>query len=332
MTIVAQQPAASVKALPMAWFDYSAPLRSVPKNFRRIDARDGGGEITYFLSLDGRPIPFKFICDTKTAGGRAGEKRPVLVMLPGMGLTPPTYHGVGPYLFATHDLLLVDYPSLWQPHLHPREGLSLRLMARSVWMIANALQLETFDLAGSSMGGGLCLVATLNPPMPEDAKRIRRLVLSNPACYPQKLPDMYTLMQVPLVGNALARAVDVNKLLEGLLHIGYVDPAKFPQDVRACYTRVLSKPEGRAVLMRLIRQLPADAREFAPHVPRLHEITQPVLIAWGIQDKLVIPANGLRLANDLPNSKYAEFADLSHMPHEESPERVGPLWAEFLNR
>jgi pimeloyl-ACP methyl ester carboxylesterase len=96
--------------------------------------------------------------------------------------------------------------------------------------------------------------------------------------------------------------------------------------------KTLGKPEGRAVLMRLMRQLPADARDLFPHVARLHEIKQPILIAWGIQDKLVIPANGKRLADDLPNSTYVEFADLSHMPHEESPERVGPLWAEFLNK
>ena len=309
--------------MPLEWFDYTPPLRRLPRGFVRQDAREVAPP-TYTIEIDSRPVPFKFICNTRDSA----TPRPVLVMLPGMGLTPPTFHGVGPYVFATHDLLLIDYPSLWLPLRHPSDGISLRVLARTVWQITAALGLTHFDLAGSSLGGGLSIVATLDAP---PGSHVDRLVLANPACYPQELPQFYKMMRFPLLGDALALTTDVNKLLDGLAYIGYVDPTKVPKDVRAAYARTLGTPAGRAVLMRLMRQLPANGREIAPHMARLKEITQPVLITWGMQDKLLVPTNGQRLAADLPRAKYVEFADLAHMPHEESPERVGPLWAAFLN-
>jgi pimeloyl-ACP methyl ester carboxylesterase len=64
----------------------------------------------------------------------------------------------------------------------------------------------------------------------------------------------------------------------------------------------------------------------------LREITAPTLITWGFLDKLLIPTNGRRLSEDLPNATYIEYPDLAHMPHEEAPDRVGPEWAAFLQR
>ena len=63
---------------------------------------------------------------------------------------------------------------------------------------------------------------------------------------------------------------------------------------------------------------------------RLGEISTPALVVWGVQDKLLLPGMGRRLADDLPYATYVEFADLSHMPHEEAPERVGPVLGKFL--
>lgn len=303
--------------LPLEMFDRTTPLRPLR---RGVDVRSQRGT-TWALEIDGRPVPFKFLCHNPDV------PRPVLLALPGMGLTPVTFHGVGADLFATHDLLLVDYPSLWIPGAWPQEGVSLHVLAHTLWRIVAALDLREVAILGSSLGGGLALVAALRAP---PGYRVSKLLLLNPACYPQELPRLYKMFRFPLLGEVLTHTVSGEKLLRGLERIGYVNPTRVPRELHACYARHLDTQPGRATLMALIRQLPAGAYEIAPHVRRLGEISTPALVVWGVQDKLLLPGMGRRLADDLPYATYVEFADLSHMPHEEAPERVGPVLAKFL--
>jgi pimeloyl-ACP methyl ester carboxylesterase len=250
-----------------------------------------------------------------------------------MGLTIATFRGVAPYLFETHDLALIDYSSLTchpRPHGWPNGGVAIRALADSVWPIADALAEKTFSIAGNSLGGGLCLITALHP----NAKtRLQKILLSNPACYPQKLPTMYRLARVPLLGELLMTITRPEKLIGGVEYIGYVDKTAFDPDLRQRYLRNMHR-HNRFRLMDLIRHLPADERDLTPaiHLARLHEIIHPVLLTWGEQDPLLIEGAGKRLAHDLPNCTFDSYSDLAHMPHEEAPHRIGPRWAAFLQK
>ena len=307
--------------MPVAWFDFAPPLRHLPRPADlQLPASAGGAEKTYSVDVDGRPVPFKFL--------RLGPPgRPVAALLPGMGLTPVTFWGLGPYLFPTHDLLLIDYAGLWTAARRPRGSLSLPMMARAVWKTIAAVNAKNVSFLGSSMGGGLSLLCTLDVP---PGVTVHKLALFNPACYPQELPSLYKMFRFPLLGEAMTHFVPAQHLLAGLEQIGYVDKTKVPHELHASYARDLGTPAGRRVLMELTRELPADARALAPHTKRLGEIHQPVLIVWGLQDPLLAPGTGRRLAADLPHAQLLEFDNLAHMPHEESPERVGPAVGQFL--
>ena len=182
------------------------------------------------------------------------------------------------------------------------------------------------SLLGSSLGGGLAVLAALLSP-----RRVERMVLVNPAVYPQHLPLMYRMIRVPMLGELMMTVLSGERLVEGVAGLGYTVPEKMPEAVRQDFVRVLSSREARVQLMDVMRQLPGNPRERGDDMVRLSHVRQPVLVLWGAQERLLPVDAGRRLAGDLPDARLVEFEDLAHLPHDEAPERLGPVIGEFLS-
>jgi pimeloyl-ACP methyl ester carboxylesterase len=245
-----------------------------------------------------------------------------------MGLTIASFRAIAHYLLPTHDLLLPDYSGFSQDNAPLPDHASIRAFAASVWRLADALDIPRLSLAGNSLGGGLSLMAAVLAP-----HRVDRILLANPACFPQTLPTMYRMARVPLWGELLMAFASPEKFIGGVQYIGYVDKTRFDPALRALYAANLATLRNRLRLMQLIRQLPADGADMtvAAHLPYLATLHHPILLSWGLKDPLLAEGSGDRLAAVLPNVTYEVHPDLAHMPHEEAPERIGPRWAQFLN-
>jgi pimeloyl-ACP methyl ester carboxylesterase len=245
-----------------------------------------------------------------------------------MGLTIASFRGIAPYLLATHDLLLPDYSGFSQDNAPLPDHASFKNFALSVWHLADTLQIPRLSLVGSSLGGGLALMAALLAP-----HRVDRIILSNPACFPQKLPGTYRLARIPILGEFLILLTPADKLVGGVEYVAYVDKTRFDPALRHIYVTNYSTRRNRLRLMQLIRNLPADVNDLtaAAHLPHLSTLHVPILLSWGQQDRLLVENAGTRLANTLPNVTFDPYPNLSHLPHEESPETLGPRWSQFLN-
>jgi pimeloyl-ACP methyl ester carboxylesterase len=311
--------------LPWDWFDFTSEPRPLTGGMEGVPpVTERGYERAYRILLDNRAVPFKVFRQVSPDG----KARPTLLLVHGMGLTIASFRGVAHHLFATHDLVLPDYSSFTLTDVTTDESPAAKVYAHSLWRIIDLLGVEKISAGGNSLGGGLCLLAALMEP-----RRMKRMVLANPACFPQELPKMYRLARMPLLGEALMTITGAEKLIGGVEYIGYVDKTRFVPELRERYLRTMGHARNRYRLMRIMRHLPSDARDMtiAMHVPRLGEITQPVLISWGLQDPLLVEGAGERLARALPNATYETYPELAHMPHEEAPEVIGPRWAGFLN-
>lgn len=323
-----------LRPLPWDWFDFAETPRDPPAGgLPAIDSvEDGGGTRVWRLRVGRRTLLARIL--RRAAPARA--QRQPLVLLHGMGLTVATFWGVAPYLLETHDLVMLDYSGLaCAPAGMPARDagwsgpIDVRALVAGVFGAMNALKIPRADFAGNSLGGGMCLVAALEQP-----PRVGRIVLANPACYPQTLPRMYRWVRIPLLGEILMTLTRPEKLIGGVEYIGYVDKTRFHASLRSRYVQNMSVRTNRLRLMQLIRSLPGHPRDAAVaiHVPRLGEIESPVMISWGQQDPLLVADAGERLARDLKHAAFINYPDLAHMPHEEAPERIGPAWADFLNR
>jgi pimeloyl-ACP methyl ester carboxylesterase len=323
--------------LPWEWFEFSGTPDAPPAaGMASLPTIDEGGAARTWRLQTGSARRRTVLARTLRLHASPGQPlRKTLLLLHGMGLSIATFHGVAPWLLRTHDLLLLDYSGLGCAScgLRPtasgwRGRLAVRELVDNAFHALDILRLPTADVGGNSLGGGMALVAALEQPA-----RIRRIVLSNPACYPQALPRMYRWLRVPFLGEVLMTIMRPEKLIGGVEYIGYVDKARFLPDLRMRYLANMAPRANRFRLMHMIRALPAHEKDIAVaiHVPRLSEIQHPVLVCWGEQDPLLFPGAGQRLTEDLPHATYLPYPDLAHMPHEEAPERIGPAWADFLN-
>ncbi|NNM84219.1 MAG: alpha/beta hydrolase [Phycisphaerales bacterium] len=278
----------------------------------------------WVLETDERWLPFRFIRGNSVGPG----KRPVLLLLHGMGLHIASFSAIGRWLLATHDVLLVDWNSFCVPPEMDGQsvaGSSLRELMHAAMCVPNALGIGRFACGGSSLGGGLSLMAALDYP-----QQITELLLFNPAFYPQKLPSFYRLLRVPLLGEFIMTIMPPEKLICGVTSIGYSNPALVNPALMKAYQANMKTRSNRLKLMDVVRQLPTREAEVQGYMTRAGQLHQPVLVMWGLLDPLLRADSPQKLRQDLPNVRVVEYADLSHLPHEEAPERLGPLASEFL--
>ncbi len=307
----------AAQSVPMSFFAFGSPVRHAA-DFRFESDPQVTNDVTYYVPNGEWNMPLKILrCSSRP--------KPVLLLLHGLGLHPASFRGICGHLLAVCDVIVADYTGFTFAGSWPDGGMSLRVLTHAIMRIADTLGLEKINIGGSSLGGGLSLMAAVDFP-----QRIDRIVLLNPAIFPQTLPSFYRLVRVPVLGPLIMRLTAPENLVWGVTTIGYVDPSKADPELLAIYQENMRPAANRRRLLDLIRHLPerdAEVRHYLDHTGRL---PQQVLVIWGEQDKLLAAGTGERLRQSLPHVEFHSFPDLSHLPHEEAPDRIGVIVARFV--
>ncbi|MGC8625316.1 MAG: alpha/beta hydrolase [Phycisphaerae bacterium] len=279
---------------------------------------DETNAITYYVDVGDWKMPFKIL--------RASTRRkPGLLLLHGLGLHPASFRGIAGYLLPVCDLVLPDYTGFTSTDGWPEGGVSLRMLVHAIMRIPAALGLDQINIGGSSLGGGLSLMAAVDFP-----GFIDRIVLFNPAVFPQPLPSFYRLVRVPIVGPLFMFLISSKDMARGVSTIGYVDSSRLDKELMQIYEDNMKPSVNRRRLLDLIRYLPQCDTDIQHFLSYAGKLPQEVLTIWGEQDKLLAAGVAERLRQTLPHNQFHNFPDLSHLPHEESPDRIGPIVAKFL--
>ncbi len=309
--------------LPSEFFRFAPPFVPV-KKIDFSQSAEVSNRLTYALRADGRDIAFKVLRSTNRSAGHAGVLPPLL-LLHGMGLHIASFRGLAEYLIDSMDLILPDYNGFAHDHGWPAGGMSVPMMARIAVRLVEALGLSCVNIGGSSLGGGISLLAaTMKPSL------FSRIVVLNPAIFPQPLPRFYRLVSIPVIGELVMSITPPDQLVQGVTSIGYANPAKADPDLLKIYGQNMASRSNRMKLMDVIRHLPRRNADVGRYLAQVSKFAQPTLVIWGELDRLLTADAGRRLAELLPNGLYAGLPELSHLPHEESPERVAGLILNFL--
>jgi pimeloyl-ACP methyl ester carboxylesterase len=180
-------------------------------------------------------------------------------------------------------------------------------------------------LIGHSAGGTVATLAALRHPT-----RFSALVLIAPAIYLNLPPPLWlkpwlkrrpVQWLVPLVTHSLAR-------LDGpILRRAWHDPALIPPDTRAAYSEpfhVRGWDEAMLALARANRPLDLPLH--------LNELTQPILVITGDDDRIVPTMQSLRLAAELPHAELVVIHNCGHIPQEEQPEALVEAIERFVSQ
>ena len=198
-------------------------------------------------------------------------------------------------------------------------------MARDVLRFVDALGLEEIDLLGFSLGGYVAQEVALVRP-----RLVRRIVLAGTA--PRGAPrihrwsdDVYALA-TPDVPNP-----------DGFLRLFFSGSEESRAKGMEYFGRISARTVDRdepTDLATRDAQLEAITRFGIPdpsQLARLAAITQPVLVANGDNDTMMITENSHLLAHRLPNSQLRIYADAGHGFLDQYPELFGDHVRAFLN-
>jgi pimeloyl-ACP methyl ester carboxylesterase len=191
-----------------------------------------------------------------------------------------------------------------------REGIRAFMMA-----LLDSLGVERAFLAGHSWGGGIALDLALSHP-----DRVEKVVLLDSTGYPG--------------GNGLAERLLRSRVLPPLLTLLGRPLVRYMLKKGVFFDRSLVTDEE-------IDHWLASARASAPTLPMLRaydfvmdeeiaKISQPVLILWGKEDRLMPQEMAEHFHRDIRDSTLRVIKNCGHNPQEEKPEEVNQAMRDFL--
>jgi len=260
---------------------------------------------------------------------RAGSGPPIVLL-----------HGLLGYSFSWRYVLpaLAPLRTCYAPDMlgagfseRPKIDHSMRATALRLLKFAERLQLDSFDLLGTSRGGAVAMSAAA-----ECVKRgkphIRRMILVAPVNPYSPHGRWLAPFAGTFVGSAMVRAVlerfpSFYPYWHGRM---FADPRKIPPDSLEGYKAPIVKPGLFEHALRIVGTWSEDLRELEALLPTLALI--PTLLMWGTDDPAVYFSSMEPLARHFPGAEKLVFQGVGHLPYEECAEEFNRALIRFLER
>ena len=163
---------------------------------------------------------------------------------------------------------------------------------------------------GNSFGGWIAAEMALR----DIGHRLDSIVLLNATgIRPDRADQITDIRQVPPA--AIGKLAFHNPALRP-------DPAALTDAQRA----------GAAANQKAMASYAGDEFLFSPKLRRrLHRVETPALVAWGLEDGVLMPDYGRAYANAFGNGRFLPIPDAGHFPHIEQPKAVLTAIGDFVD-
>ena len=284
------------------------------------DPRELADPDSQFIEVDGVELHYK----------QYGSGEPVMILLHGFAASTFSFRAVVEPLSQLGTVIVYDRPGqgLTERPLYGSwsgdNPYSLDTQPRHLIGLMDQLGVERAILLGNSAGGGVATLAALEYP-----RRVQALVLIDAAIYesgpnyPAWVRQLLFSPQASWYGPLLLRSFATRGL--ELLNTAWHDPSKIPADAISGSTRALQARDWDRGLLELTR-----APREAQIAPRLQELSLPVLVITGDDDRIVPTQSSVRLSQEIPGARLAVLQACGHVPHEECPGQFLDAVTPFL--
>lgn len=260
-----------------------------------------------------------------------GAADPALLLLHGFAASTFSWREVMAPLAETHRVVAFDRPAFGlteRPMPGEWEGqnpYSPEAATDLTVGLMDQLGIDQAVLVGNSAGGTTSLYTALRYP-----ERVKALILVDPAVYagggsPGWIRPILTSPQARRIGPLFARAIQNWGYQFG--QSAWHDPSKFTDEIWAGFTKPLRAENWDRALWELTQaSRPLGLPE------RLNELSMPVLVITGDDDRIVPTEQSIRLAGEIPGAELVVIPNCGHVPHEECPDAFLAAVDEFLSR
>lgn len=247
---------------------------------------------------------------------------PALLLIHGTGASTHSWRDVAPLLAPRFSVVMVDLPGQGFSARPPPELLALDGMAGGIAALLAVLGVSPEVVVGHSAGGAIAIRMALDGSIAP-----RALVSVNGALLPLGGwagmvfgPLGRLMVGLPGLPNLFAWQAKDRATVERLLRDTGSTLTREGVDY---YARLFRNPEHVAATLGMMAawDLPRLARD-------MPNLTTPLHLIVGQQDRTIRPTEARRLQRILPAATIHALPGLGHLAHEESPEAVARLILE----
>jgi len=206
---------------------------------------------------------------------------------------------------------------------------SLRGSSTRVLEFIRSLGLTSFDLVGTSHGGGVAMMlAALCAELPQP--KLRRLVLVAPinpwSGHGQRFapfmasPAMSAFFKVAVIAMPWTHHYWLARM--------YGDPHRIPEGTLDGYRAPYRKGEDFDTGLKIAGRWNEDMRDLESILPKL--ASYPTLLLWGSRDPAVYASSAQSLRHVFRDCRLRIFEGVGHLPYEEAPEEFNRELISFL--
>jgi pimeloyl-ACP methyl ester carboxylesterase len=258
-----------------------------------------------------------------------GGNGPVVALIHGVAMNGSLWRNVVAELRGEYRCVVPNLPlGGHRLPMRPEADLSMRGIALLIAELLERLDLRDVTLAMNDWGGPQLLVSE-----GRDA-RIARLVITSCEAFdnvPPGLPGRVLGLSAKLPGglNALAQPLRLRPLRRLPVAFGLMAKRPIPDEVVDGWLHpLLTQRAIRRDLLAYIRA--TDGTELVEAAQALRRFERPALVAWAVEDRIMPPAHGRRLAELLPQGRLVEIADSYTLIPEDQPAPLAGAIRRFV--
>lgn len=265
--------------------------------------------------------------DSKVHIRMRGDGNPI-ILIHGSFSALHTWDGWEQELSKKYKTISLDLPGHGLTGPNPSHTYSTDDYTELVIALADQLKLDTFYVAGNSMGGQVTLKLALRHP-----ERVKKIILVDAAAFGRPMtnatntsrPFIFTLLQSETIA-AIMTTITPKFLVDYNMKQVYGNQELIEEKNTDRIFDLLLREGNRKATMERLRQ---PGRDISDSIQFIHT---PALIQWGARDAWIPLAQGQRLASLLPGSTLLIYDDAGHVPMEEIPARTVADAINFLQR
>ncbi|MGD9108744.1 MAG: alpha/beta fold hydrolase [Gammaproteobacteria bacterium] len=255
-----------------------------------------------------------------------GDSNIPIILVHGINANVSFWHKNFSALAKTHRVIALDllgFGDTDKPHVK----YNVTMLAQFLGDFLRGLQIKRCYLVGHSLGGAVSLQFALWFP-----NVVEKLILVSPVGFTHKLPLIVRLGTLPFICQ-LIKYIS-KKLITKVIYLYVYDKKCITKEFLQNNYRIAQLPGVRRVLISLLRQnidIHGIKKEIIePVMENLSQLTMPVLIIWGKNDKLLPVKNTQAALRLIPQAKLEIFDKCGHIPQLEHPEKFNQLVKSFV--
>ncbi len=265
-----------------------------------------------FISIDGINVHYRDV-----------GKGEAIILIHGTGASLHTWEKWIDILSPEYRVISFDLPGFGLTGPDPNHNYQISRYTAILDSLMVKLKVDSFHIAGNSLGGLVAWRYTTQFP-----QKILTLNLIDAAGLPQpgkKPPFIFQLAKLPVLSTLLQKVTPKSIIEKSMLDV-YKNDQLVTEKLIDRYFELSLREGNRTAFVKRMSQLNEKLV-----VSDLKNITVPVLIQWGKDDRWIPLANAFEFQKLIPNAELIIY-DSGHVPMEENPMETVKDYMIFLKK